>query len=106
MTGKTDTPGDRYGEGMATRRSVLGAAYVDRAQAAKTEFDAPFQQAWSLGQPAGNSLAPLSFEPVPVVPVPPLTPVVPPEGRQVPATQILPAPQSRSEPQPEMPPSA
>ena len=43
MTGKTDTPGDRYGEGMATRRSVLGAAYVDRAQAAKTEFDAPFQ---------------------------------------------------------------
>jgi 4-carboxymuconolactone decarboxylase len=44
MTGKTDTPGDRYGEGMATRRSVLGAAYVDRAQAAKTEFDAPFQQ--------------------------------------------------------------
>jgi 4-carboxymuconolactone decarboxylase len=29
---------------MATRRSVLGAAYVDRTQDAKTEFDAPFQQ--------------------------------------------------------------
>lgn len=33
----------RYDEGMATRRSVLGAAHVDRAQAAKTAFDEPFQ---------------------------------------------------------------
>lgn len=44
--------GDRYVEGMATRRSVLGDAYVDRAEAAKTEFDIPFQEliteaAWS-----------------------------------------------------------
>ncbi|WP_210275529.1 4-carboxymuconolactone decarboxylase [Rhizobium sp. G21] len=28
---------------MATRRSVLGDAYVDRAEAAKTAFDEPFQ---------------------------------------------------------------
>ena len=30
-------------QGMATRRSVLGDAHVDRAEAAKTAFDAPFQ---------------------------------------------------------------
>ncbi|MGG7517702.1 4-carboxymuconolactone decarboxylase [Allorhizobium undicola] len=29
--------------GMATRRSVLGNAHVDRAEANKSEFDAPFQ---------------------------------------------------------------
>ena len=34
---------DRYATGMATRRSVLGDAHVDRAEAAKTAFDAPFQ---------------------------------------------------------------
>ena len=34
---------DRYSEGMKTRRSVLGDAHVDRAEAAKTEFDTPFQ---------------------------------------------------------------
>jgi 4-carboxymuconolactone decarboxylase len=34
----------RHDEGMATRRAVLGAAHVDRAEAAKGEFDAPFQQ--------------------------------------------------------------
>jgi 4-carboxymuconolactone decarboxylase len=28
---------------MKTRRSVLGDAHVDRAEAAKTDFDAPFQ---------------------------------------------------------------
>ena len=33
----------RHEQGMATRRSVLGAAHVDRAEAAKTDFDAPFQ---------------------------------------------------------------
>ena len=33
----------RFIEGMATRRSVLGDAYVDRADAAKTPFDEPFQ---------------------------------------------------------------
>lgn len=30
-------------KGMKTRRSVLGDAHVDRAEAQKTEFDAPFQ---------------------------------------------------------------
>ena len=34
---------ERHREGMATRRSVLGDAHVDRAEAAKTDFDAPFQ---------------------------------------------------------------
>lgn len=34
----------RYHQGMKTRRSVLGDAHVDRAEAAKTEFDAPFQE--------------------------------------------------------------
>ena len=29
--------------GMQTRRAVLGDAHVDRAESAKTEFDAPFQ---------------------------------------------------------------
>ena len=37
-------PQDRYGQGMSTRRAVLGDAHVDRAEAARTEFDAPFQQ--------------------------------------------------------------
>ena len=35
---------DRYTAGMAVRRSVLGDAHVDRAEAGKTEFDQPFQQ--------------------------------------------------------------
>ena len=35
---------DRYDQGMATRRSVLGDAHVDRAEAAKTAFDEPFQE--------------------------------------------------------------
>lgn len=34
---------DRYSDGMAARRAVLGDAHVDRAEAAKTPFDAPFQ---------------------------------------------------------------
>ena len=34
---------DRYGTGMKTRREVLGDAHVDRAEALKTDFDAPFQ---------------------------------------------------------------
>lgn len=33
----------KFERGMATRRSVLGDAHVDRAEAAKTDFDAPFQ---------------------------------------------------------------
>lgn len=39
----TDATDDRHGLGMATRRCVLGEAHVDRAEAAKTAFDAPFQ---------------------------------------------------------------
>lgn len=34
---------DRFEKGMATRRSVLGDAHVDRAEAAKSSFDEPFQ---------------------------------------------------------------
>lgn len=34
---------ERYDNGMKIRRSVLGDAHVDRAEAAKTEFDEPFQ---------------------------------------------------------------
>ena len=34
---------DRFEKGMATRRSVLGYAHVDRAEAAKSSFDEPFQ---------------------------------------------------------------
>ncbi|MEO0682373.1 MAG: 4-carboxymuconolactone decarboxylase [Pseudomonadota bacterium] len=34
---------DRYETGMAVRRRVLGDAHVDRAEAGKTDFDAPFQ---------------------------------------------------------------
>lgn len=34
---------ERYDTGMAVRRSVLGDAHVDRAEAAKTDFDLPFQ---------------------------------------------------------------
>ncbi len=34
----------RFTQGMATRRKVLGDDHVDRAQAAKTAFDQPFQE--------------------------------------------------------------
>jgi 4-carboxymuconolactone decarboxylase len=34
---------DRYDKGMEVRRSVLGDAHVDRAEAAKTDADVPFQ---------------------------------------------------------------
>ncbi|WP_174801668.1 4-carboxymuconolactone decarboxylase [Martelella limonii] len=34
---------ERYDDGMAVRRAVLGDDHVDRAEAAKTDFDAPFQ---------------------------------------------------------------
>jgi len=32
-----------FDQGMKTRRAVLGDAHVDRAEAAKTDFDLPFQ---------------------------------------------------------------
>ncbi|MFT6532861.1 MAG: 4-carboxymuconolactone decarboxylase [Limimaricola cinnabarinus] len=38
-----DVMGDLRETGMATRRRVLGDAHVDRAEVAKTDFDAPFQ---------------------------------------------------------------
>mgnify|MGYP005850949095 FL=1 len=34
---------DRFEKGMATRRAILGDAHVDRAEANKSAFDAPFQ---------------------------------------------------------------
>lgn len=34
---------DRFETGMATRRAVLGAAHVDRAEATMTDLDRPFQ---------------------------------------------------------------
>ena len=34
---------DRFDTGMTTRRAVLGDAHVDKAEAAKTDFDLPFQ---------------------------------------------------------------
>ena len=34
----------RHQQGMATRRTVLGGGYVDRAEANKTGFDMPFQE--------------------------------------------------------------
>jgi 4-carboxymuconolactone decarboxylase len=35
---------ERHDKGMEIRRRVLGDAHVDRAEAAKTAFDAPFQE--------------------------------------------------------------
>jgi len=34
---------ERYSAGMKVRRAVLGEAYVEKAQAAKTPFSEPFQ---------------------------------------------------------------
>lgn len=39
---------DLHDQGMATRRAVLGDAHVDRAEAAKTDFDQPFQDLITL----------------------------------------------------------
>lgn len=38
-----ETERTRFETGMTIRRAVLGDAHVDRAEAAKNEFDAPFQ---------------------------------------------------------------
>ncbi len=40
---------DPYETGMKTRRAVLGDAHVDRAEADKTAFDAPFQDMITKG---------------------------------------------------------
>jgi 4-carboxymuconolactone decarboxylase len=39
----TNTVSDRYIEGMATRRAVLGDRHVDNAEKNKAAFDEPFQ---------------------------------------------------------------
>lgn len=39
----SELPDSLHAQGMATRRSVLGDAHVDRAEATKSGFDAPFQ---------------------------------------------------------------
>jgi 4-carboxymuconolactone decarboxylase len=39
----TEVKSARFAQGSATRRSVLGEAYVERVEAATTGFDAPFQ---------------------------------------------------------------
>ncbi|EJC85229.1 4-carboxymuconolactone decarboxylase [Rhizobium leguminosarum bv. trifolii WSM2297] len=41
---KETASSERYRQGMVTRRAVLGDAHVDRAAAAATEFDRPFQE--------------------------------------------------------------
>ncbi|MGO7133414.1 4-carboxymuconolactone decarboxylase [Rhizobium leguminosarum] len=41
---ETVSSSERYRQGMATRRAVLGDAHVDRAATAATEFDRPFQE--------------------------------------------------------------
>ncbi len=38
------TPSERYRQGMATRRAVLGDSHVDRAESGSTDFDQPFQE--------------------------------------------------------------
>ncbi|MDA2803044.1 4-carboxymuconolactone decarboxylase [Nocardiopsis suaedae] len=44
MTERTDrTDDERRAAGMRVRREVLGDAHVDRAEAGKSEFTAPFQ---------------------------------------------------------------
>src|SRR6188472_2119646 len=40
----TQTASDRYIQGMATRRAVLGDRHVDKAERSKTAFDEPFQE--------------------------------------------------------------
>jgi 4-carboxymuconolactone decarboxylase len=39
-----NVPSERYRQGMATRRAVLGDGHVDRAQSGSTDFDRPFQE--------------------------------------------------------------
>ncbi|WHO84040.1 4-carboxymuconolactone decarboxylase [Rhizobium leguminosarum] len=41
---ETASSSERYRQGMAIRRAVLGDAHVDRAAATSTEFDRPFQE--------------------------------------------------------------
>ncbi len=41
---ENSAPSERFQQGMQTRRSVLGNAHVDRAEANKSAFDQPFQE--------------------------------------------------------------
>lgn len=41
--GDTPSQSERYRQGLATRRAVLGEAHVDRALAGETDFDRRFQ---------------------------------------------------------------
>ena len=43
MSPKEPENNDRYYRGMTVRREVLGDVHVDKAEAAKTAFDDPFQ---------------------------------------------------------------
>ena len=47
---------DRFENGMAVRRSVLGDEHVDRAEAAKTDFDTPLPDPYYRRR-MGHSLA-------------------------------------------------
>ena len=40
---ESPTSSERYRQGMATRRAVLGDSHVNRAEAGSTAFDKPFQ---------------------------------------------------------------
>ena len=51
------SPSDRYRQGMATRRRVLGDAHVDRASASATPFDQPFQEMITEGDTVNPVLA-------------------------------------------------
>lgn len=47
------TGGDRFARGLAIRKEVLGAAYVDRAMAGADDFSRPMQElstAWCWGE--------------------------------------------------------
>jgi 4-carboxymuconolactone decarboxylase len=41
---KPHVPSERYRQGMATRRAVLGDNHVERTQSGSTDFDRPFQE--------------------------------------------------------------
>ncbi len=40
----TQVPAGRFEQGMKVRRSVLGDVHVDKTEASKSGFDAPFQE--------------------------------------------------------------
>ena len=48
---------DRYDKGMEVRRKVLGNTHVDRAEAAKTDFDSAFQTLITEGAWASDGIS-------------------------------------------------